>query len=311
MKKSTDIRTGEWAARWADIKYTLYLLRKNPLVMLGSLIALFFIFLSLFASFIVDPNLANEKFFERKLVWDEDSIINWGPGINTYDGPEEFYLGTDTWGRDLLKMIILAIPVDMENAVIITVLAATFGTIVGALAGYIGGLVDEIILRITDIFLALPALILALVFAVMLGRTLPTLRLALLLVWWPPYVRLMRGQILSEKEKGYVEALRGLGAGHLRILFTHIIPNSIYPILVQATLDFGGVILVFSALMFLGFSPSPTIPEIGNLAAAGYGHIFEAPWLIVFPGLTMLIIALAFNLVGDGLRDVLDPKLRR
>ncbi|MGD8545587.1 MAG: ABC transporter permease [Candidatus Bathyarchaeota archaeon] len=311
MKKSTDIRTGEWAARWADIKYTLYLLRKNPLVMLGSLIALFFIFLSLFASFIVDPNLANEKFFERKLVWDEDSIINWGPGINTYDGPEEFYLGTDTWGRDLLKMIILAIPVDMENAVIITVLAATFGTIVGALAGYIGGLVDEIILRITDIFLALPALILALVFAVMLGRTLPTLRLALLLVWWPPYVRLMRGQILSEKEKGYVEALRGLGAGHLRILFTHIIPNSIYPILVQATLDFGGVILVFSALMFLGFSPSPTIPELGNLAAAGYGHIFEAPWLIVFPGLTMLIIALAFNLVGDGLRDVLDPKLRR
>jgi peptide/nickel transport system permease protein len=145
----------------------------------------------------------------------------------------------------------------------------------------------------------------------MFGRNLETLRLALLLVWWPPYVRLMRGQILSEKEKGYVEALRGLGAGHLRILFNHIIPNSIYPILVQATLDFGGVILTFSALMFLGFSPSPSLPELGNLAAAGYEHIFEAPWLIVFPGLTMLIIALAFNLVGDGLRDVLDPKLRR
>ncbi len=311
MSRSADTRTGEWAARWADIKYTLYLLRKNPLVMLGSLIAIFFVVLSLLATFIVNPDLANQKIFERKLVWDKDSIINWGPGIATWEGPEEFYLGTDTWGRDLLKMIILAIPIDMENAVIITTLAVTFGTIIGALAGYIGGLVDEAILRITDIFLAFPALILALVFAAVLGRTIPTLRLALLLVWWPPYVRLMRGQILSEKEKGYVEALRGLGAGHLRTLFLHIIPNSIYPILVQATLDFGGVILVFSALMFLGFSPSPTLPELGNLAAAGYNHIFEAPWLIVFPGLTMLIIALAFNLVGDGLRDVLDPKLRR
>ncbi len=311
MSNNSGTRTGEWAARWADLKYTLYLLRKNPLVMLGSLIAIFFVVLSLLATFIVDPDLANQKLFERKLVWDKDSIINWGPGIETWDGPEEFYLGTDTWGRDLLKMIILAIPVDMENAVIITISAVTFGTIVGALAGYIGGLVDEAILRITDIFLAFPALVLALVFAAVLGRSIPTLRLALLLVWWPPYVRLMRGQILSEKEKGYVEALRGLGAGHLRTLFFHIIPNSIYPILVQATLDFGGVILVFSALMFLGFSPSPSLPELGNLAAAGYGHIFEAPWLIVFPGLTMLIISLAFNLVGDGLRDVLDPKLRR
>jgi peptide/nickel transport system permease protein len=121
----------------------------------------------------------------------------------------------------------------------------------------------------------------------------------------------MRGQVLSEKEKAYVEALRALGAGHFRILFRHIIPNSIYPILVQATLDFGGVILTFSALMFLGFSPSPALPELGNLAADGYQHIFDAPWLIVFPGLTMLLIALAFNLVGDGLRDVLDPRLRR
>ncbi len=244
-------------------------------------------------------------------MWDKDSIINWGPGIAVYEGPEEIYLGTDSWGRDLLKMIILAIPVDMENAIIITLGAAAFGTLIGALAGYVGGIVDEAVLRITDIFLAFPALVLALVFAALFGRSLETLRLALLLVWWPPYVRLMRGQILSEKERGYVEALRGLGAGHLRILFAHIIPNAIYPILVQGTLDFGNVILTFSALMFLGFSPTPSLPELGNLAASGYEHIFEAPWLIVFPGLTMLIIALAFNLVGDGLRDVLDPKLRR
>jgi len=318
MKKvGTEARTGEWAARWADFKYTIFLMRKNPLVMLGSIIAIFFIALSLLATFIVDPNLATPRGyggsypFERSYVWSEGHIINWGPGIALYDGPEFFYLGTDRWGRDLLAMIILAIPVDMENAVIIVVGASIFGTLLGALAGYIGGVLDEAILRITDIFLAFPALVLALVFAAMLGRSIPTLRLALLLVWWPPYVRLMRGQILSEKGKTYVEALRALGAGHLRVLFRHIIPNSIYPILVQATLDFGGVILTFSALMFLGFSPTPSLPELGNLAAVGYGHMFDAPWLIIFPGLTMLLIALAFNLVGDGLRDVLDPRLRR
>ncbi len=312
------LRTGEWAARWADLKYTLFLLRRNPLVMLGAVISIFFIVLALTSNYIVSPDLAaprgypnNVYPFERRYAWNSNSLINWGPGIHLYDGPEFFLLGTDGWGRDLLKMIILALPVDIENAVIIVVGAAAFGTLLGALAGYIGGAIDEAVLRITDIFLAFPGLVLALVFAAMFGRSIPTLRLAILLVWWPPYVRLMRGQILGEKEKTYVEALRALGAGHLRILFRHIIPNSIYPILVQATLDFGGVILTFSALMFLGFSPTPSLPELGNLAADGYQHMFDAPWLIIFPGLTMLLIALAFNLVGDGLRDVLDPRLRR
>ncbi len=363
-------RTGEWEARWADFKYTLHLLRRNPLVLVGSLMALFFVILALLSNFIVDPALAkphgypefgNHYPFQRSYVWSKGHFINWGPGIQLYEGPGFFYLGTDGWGRDLLKMIVLALPVDMENAVIITLVAATFGTLLGMLAGYAGGVIDEAILRVTDIFFAFPALVLALVFAAMFGRTLPTLRLAIILVWWPPYVRLMRGQILSEKEKSYVEALRALGAGypktflviqervrvvsnkiaalggggrfgflqifqrvisgildqlslfgmHLRILFKHILLNSIYPVLVQATLDFGGVILTFSALMFLGFSPSPSLPELGNLASDGYSHVFDAPWLIVFSGLTMLVIALAFNLVGDGLRDVLDPKLRR
>ncbi len=313
-------RKGEWAARWADLKYTLYLLRKNPLVMIGSVMALFFIILSILANYIVDPKLATPagypQFggnypFQRSYAWSDGHFLRWGPGIYYYPGPEFFYLGTDGWGRDLFQMIILAIPVDIENAIIVTLGAAAFGTLIGALAGYIGGVIDEAILRITDIFFAFPALVLALVFAAMFGRSLETLRLALLLVWWPPYVRLMRGQILSEKEKSYVEALRALGAGHLRTLFMHIIPNAIYPILVQATLDFGNVVLTFSALMFLGFSPSPSLPELGNLASDGYFHIFDAPWLIMFPGLTMLVIALAFNLVGDGLRDVLDPRLRR
>jgi peptide/nickel transport system permease protein len=311
-------RRGEWEARLADIKYSLYLLRKNPLVMAGTLIAAFFILLALLANIIVDPKLAYPEGypggmypFERKYVWNANHFIQWGPGVSLYYGPEFFPLGTDSYGRDLLKMIILAIPVDLYYATIITIVSAIIGTLIGAVASYAGGIADEIVLRITDIFFAFPALVLALVFASILGRSLETLTLALILVWWPPYTRLMRGQVLSEKEKPYVEALKALGASNIRILFRHIIPNAIFPILVQATMDFGGVILTFSALMFLGFSPSPAIPELGNLAADGYGHIFDAPWVILFPGLTMLIISLAFNLVGDGLRDVLDPRLRR
>jgi peptide/nickel transport system permease protein len=365
------VRTSEWAARLADLKYTLYLLRRNPLVLIGTMMSIFFIILALSANYIVNPRLANptgypeyggQYPFSRSYVWN-NHIINWGSGVHIYPGPEFFYLGTDGWGRDLFQMIILAIPVDIENAIIITLAATAFGTFLGALAGYIGGKIDETILRITDIFFAFPGLVLALVFAAMFGRSIPTLRLAILLVWWPSYVRLMRGQILAEKEKAYVEALRALGTGysttalkvqklsndamheiaklgknikillllknlvnklvgsilsemvvlgmHMRILFRHIALNSIYPILVQATMDFGGVILTFSALMFLGFSPSPALPELGNLASDGYLHIFDAPWLIIFPGLTILLISLAFNLVGDSLRDVLDPRLRR
>jgi len=362
MKNWLGTRKGDWSARVADLKYTLYLLRRNPLVVAGSLLSLFFIILALTATLIVDPNLAGTFDYSKKYVW-SNKILNWGLGTQIYSGPEYFSLGTDGYGRDLLQMIILAIPLDMENAFIVTVAASIIGLTIGALAGYIGGAIDEAVLRITDIFFAFPGLILALVFAAMFGRTIPSLRLAILLVWWPTYVRLMRGQVLGEKEKAYVEALRALGAGppktlytirghanavlhdliklgrhnrilvawtklvdrilggfideivtvrgHLRILFRHILPNSIYPILVQATLDFGGVILTFSALMFLGFSPSPALPELGNLASDGYLHIFEAPWVLIFPGLTILIIALAFNLVGDGLRDVLDPRLRR
>jgi len=318
QSRSSEVRKGEWEARLADMKYTLYLFRKNPLVMSGTIISLFFITLALLANIIVDPNLAYPEGysnaiypFERKYMWSVDNMINWGPGIALYHGPEFFYLGTDGWGRDLLKMVVLAIPIDLYYAVIITIGAAVFGTLLGAIAGYIGGVMDEALLRITDVFFAFPPLVLALVFAAMFGRTLETLVLSLVLVWWPPYVRLIRGQVLSEKEKPYVEALRALGASHSRILFRHVLLNSIYPILVQVTMDFGGVILTFSALMFLGFSPSPALPELGNLASDGYGHVFDAPWVIFFPGLTMLIISLAFNLVGDGLRDILDPRLRR
>jgi peptide/nickel transport system permease protein len=306
----TYVTRGERQARIAELKYALHLMRQNRLVLSGSILVIFFVILSATATTIVSPDQAFNLNFSQSYCW-PSSIISWTALAATCPQRSNFLLGTDGFGRDLLKMIILAIPLDISIALTIVAAATAFGVTVGSVAGWVGGKFDEIILRITDIFFAFPSLVLALVFAALFGRTIQNLTVAVLLVWWPIYVRLMRGQVLVEKEKTYVEALKSLGVKPARLLLLHIIPNAIYPILVQMTLDIGGVILTFSALMFLGFSPDPALPELGNLAADGIGHVFTAPWLIVFPGVTILAIALAFNLVGDGLRDVLDPRLRR
>lgn len=306
----SDTRESETKAKIAELKYAIYLLRQNPLVLAGSVLVIFFLFIALTATLFVSPDTAAQFEFSRSYCW-SSSIFSWTPLAAVCPPRSNLLLGTDGFGRSVLDMIILSVPLDISIAFVIVVSATVFGVFLGSVAGWVGGKFDEAMLRITDIFLAFPGLVLALVFAALFGRTIQTLTFAVLLVWWPTYVRLARGQVLVEKEKTYVEALKALGVHPLRIVVFHVIPNSIYPIIVQMSLDIGGVILTFSALMFLGFSPSPALPELGNLASDGIGHVFTAPWLIVFPGLTILVIALAFNLVGDGLRDILDPRLRR
>ena len=257
-----------------------------------------------------DPQATYQVDFAQRYCWN-NPLFDWGTQHSTCNPGTSYLLGTDGFGRDMFRMILIAIPLDLSIALIIVITATLFGVAIGAVAAYAGGKIDEVLLRITDIFFAFPGLILALVLAAVFGRTMTTLVIAVLVVFWPTYVRLIRGQILAEKEKNYVEALRSLGMSSKRILFMHVLPNSIYPVLVQSTLDIGGVILTFSALMFLGFSPTPALPELGNLASDGIGQIFIAPWLILFPGVTIVVISLAFNLIGDGIRDVLDPRLRR
>jgi len=298
------------SAYFDEIRHSLNLLFKNKLVLAGIVMSVFFILVAIFAPIIVNPKAANDIKFPQAYCW-SNPFFNWGTQAKACPANVNFPIGSDGFGRNLLSMIILAIPLDLSIALEIVGSALAIGILLGAVAGFLGGWVDELILRITDIFFAFPFLILALVFAAVLGRTVGNLELAILLVWWPVYVRLIRGQILSEKNKAYVEALRAVGVGRARVLFYHLIPNSIYPLLVQATLDIGGVILTFSALVFLGFTPTPALPELGNLAADGINQIFTAPWLLVIPGLVILLISLSFNLVGDGLRDVLDPRLRR
>jgi len=305
-------RSGAAYGRRADLRYALHLLRGNPIVLAGVAISVASVLLALLSPLIVNPTSWDQQPLNLRLCWN-NPLINWQIA-NVFDcgGSTAVYpLGTDSYGRSLLQMIILAIPVDLEVAFEVVASAVVIGVFFGGLAGYKGGIIDEAILRVTDVFLAIPGILLAIVLIVVLGRSLPTLTIAVLVTWWPYYVRLMRSQVLSEKEKPYVERLRAMGAGGIRILYGHIVPNSIYPILVQATLDIGSVILTVSALTFIGLPPSPLLPELGNLANQGIQYIFTAPWLILFPGLTILIISLGFNLLGGGIMIEIDTRLRR
>jgi peptide/nickel transport system permease protein len=299
------------SGRAAEIRYALHLARKNPLVLIGTTIAIASVLIAIFSGTLVNPNAWKFTNLSAKLCWNNPAInwnlVNIAPCPGTITHP----LGTDLYGRDVLNMIVLGLPIDLEISFAIVLSAFAIGVVVGSVAAYAGGYLDEAILRITDIFFAFPGLVLAIVLVTVFGRNLTMLTIAVLVVWWPLYVRLVRSQILTEKEKPYAEALRATGAGRFRILFLHIIPNSIYPVLVQVTLDVGGVILTFSSLMFLGFAPSPLTPELGKLVSDGINFVSIAPWLIVFPGLTIVIVALGFNLLGDGIRDILDPRLRR
>ena len=310
MTETEQVPKRALTGRKAELRHAVVLYKQNPVVVAGSIIAAGSILLAVLSGFLVDPNLWRYEQLGQRLCWNNPAFT-W-PIPNIFDCPGATYLlGTDAYGRNLLQMIILALPLDLEISLTIVASATAIGVVLGSFAAYAGGKIDEAILRVTDIFFALPGLVLAIVLMTVLGRTLENLTIAVLVTWWPIYVRLIRSQVLSEKEKPYVEALRSTGASPFRVLFLHILPNTIYPVLVQMTLDIGNVILTFSALMFLGFSPNPLLPELGNLVTDGIDYVFTAPWLIVFPGLTIVIVVLGFNLLGDGVRDVLDPRLRR
>jgi peptide/nickel transport system permease protein len=315
-EKQYDSGKADERNRAADFRHTLHLARRNPLVLSGIIIAAGTVLLAALSGFIVNPSSYKDLHFPLVLCWN-NPLYTWNiPNLKVCPGNTAFPLGTDNYGRNLLSMIILAVPLDLEVSVTVVASAILIGIALGGTAAYLGGWVDEVILRTTDVFFAIPTLVLGLVLLVTLGQVFPKsgfdiLTLALVIIWWPYYARLVRSQVIAEKQKPYVQALRSVGAGNLRILFRHIIRNSIYPIFVQASLDIGGVILTFSAFTFLGFSPNPEIPELGNLVNAGINNAFIAPWLILFPGLMIVIISLGFNLLGDGLRDLLDPRLRR
>jgi peptide/nickel transport system permease protein len=221
----------------------------------------------------------------------------------------QHWFGTDDFGRDLFSLVLLAASLDLRVALSVVLGALLVGTALGAVAGLVSRL-DEPIMRATDIFLSIPSLVLAMAIASVLGRSVQNLAIALVFVSWPIYCRLMRGQVLSEKQKPYVKALRTLGVGHTRMIFLHVVPNTVFPVIARAPADVGLILITMAALSYIGFGPGPYVPEWGSLVAAGQTYIFQAPWLVFFPGVAIFLTSLSLNLVGDWARDVFDPRLR-
>jgi peptide/nickel transport system permease protein len=223
----------------------------------------------------------------------------------------EHPFGTDSVGRDNLSRILIGAQISLLIAAIVVPLAAFIGTMLGALAGYVGGVLSEVVMRLTDIFMTIPALILAVTIAAALGASLTNTAIAIAVVRWPLYTRLVHGQVLKLREEGYVEAAQSIGASGQRIILRHIIPNAMSPIIVQMSLDVGFAILTTAALGFLGIGVRPPTPEWGTMVSEGRSSFPIYWWNVTFPGLAIFVTVLAFNLFGDGLRDLLDPRTRR
>lgn len=223
----------------------------------------------------------------------------------------EYLFGTDKLGRDILSRMLYGARISLIVGVAVVALAGGVGTLLGLVAGYLGGWIDEAIMRLTDIFFAFPALILAMAIAGSLGPSLRNALIAISVVSWPVYARLIRGQVLALKQREFIQAARALGTPEWRIVLLHLLPNTLAPLLVQTSFDMGAAITAVAGLSFIGFGAQPPTPEWGVMISEGRNYITTQWWLTTIPALAILLIVGGFNLLGDGLRDALDPRSGR
>ncbi|MFO1056361.1 MAG: ABC transporter permease subunit [Dongiaceae bacterium] len=275
-------------------------LRANRGAMLGLLTILFILLCAIFAG-VIAPHDPAEQFRDNTLM----------PPVWNEGGSWSFPLGTDDIGRCILSRIIYGTRLSLLIGGIVVTLTLVAGTLLGMAAGFFGGLVDTIIMRVMDIVLAIPSLLLAIVIVSILGAGLLNAMIAVTITYLPHFARLTRASVMAEISKDYVVASRVAGAGRLRLMFDTILPNCVAPLIVQATLGFSNAILDAAALGFLGLGAQPPTPEWGTMLADSLKFLQRAPWVVTFPGLAILVTVIAFNLLGDGLRDALDPKLKR
>jgi peptide/nickel transport system permease protein len=268
-------------------------LRRNPLALFGLIIFAVWVAVSIFA-----PAIAPYGPLQQDIV-------------NRLQGPSAaHWFGTDQLGRDIFTRVLYGGRLSLPAGLMVVILAGFIGTALGAVAGFVGGWAEEGLMRMTEVFMAFPTIILAMAIAAALGPSLINAVLAMVVVWWPNYARVVRALVLTVKNNDYVDAARALGTSESRILWRTVLPNCIAPVLVLATLDLGNAILIFAGLSFLGLGPEPSSPEWGRMVADGIQY-FDQWWLAAFPGLAIFTVVIAFNFIGDGLGDSLDPKLRK
>ena len=282
--------------RWERLRYFMHLSKKNPLFLIGLGVVVLLIVAAVFAPWIT-PYPEDAKYaikFASKLE---------PPSM-------DHFFGTDALGRDIFTRVVFGARMSIKIGVTVLVIALVLGVPLGLVAGYFGGRIDDIIMRISDIFLAFPSLLLPLIIAAALGPSITNAMIAIAVAWFPWYVRIVRAQVLTVKEQLYVEAARSIGVSRFSILVKHVLPNSMAPVIIQASMDMGYTILTAAGLSFIGVGARPPTVEWGLMITDARAYFLDFWWTVTFPGLAIFVTVLAFNLVGDGLRDILDPKVR-
>jgi len=269
--------------------------RRNRLALLGLVIVVALMLVAAFAPWIATHGPYDQNLSQRLLP----------PGAKGH------WLGTDEFGRDIFSRLVYGARVTLYIVVLVALIVAPIGLIIGTASGYIGGWIDAALMRITDIFLAFPSLILALAFVAALGPGIENAVIAIALTSWPPYARIARAETLTIRHSDYISVARIQGAGTGRILFRHVMPLCVSSLTVRVTLDMAGIILTAAGLGFLGLGAQPPMAEWGAMVSAGRRYILDQWWVATIPGIAIFVVSLAFNLLGDGLRDVLDPRQKR
>jgi len=287
LRKTKVKRRGQLRSIWNRYK-------RNKLAMVGLFLMALLVFFSLSAHFIVDYDKAIHQNMQER--FQEPSL--------------KHIFGTDQYGRDIFARIIHGAKISIFMGLFNVAIALTIGSIIGSVAGYYGGYIDGIVMRIMDVFLAIPQTLLAISIVAVLGQGVINLMIALIISAIPKFARIVRSAILTVRGQEYIEAARAYGTNDMRIIFKHVMPNAIGPIIVQATLDMAFAILSIASLSFLGLGISPPTPEWGSMLSEGKTYMRDYSYLVVFPGIAIVITVLALNLIGDGLRDALDPRLR-
>jgi peptide/nickel transport system permease protein len=286
---TTETPASRRQARFGQAYRQWLALRKNPLALIGLIIVVALLLVAAFAPLIAPYDPLAQNLSQRLLP---PSATHW--------------FGTDALGRDIFSRIVHGARITLAIVVLVVISVGPVGLLIGTVAGYFGGWVDTVLMRVTDVFLAFPRLVLALAFVAVLGPGIENAVIAIACTAWPPYARVARAETLVIRNADYIAAVRLQGAGHGRIILGHVVPMCLSSVIVRTTLDMAGIILTAAGLGFLGLGAQPPLPEWGAMIATGREFIFDQWWVAAFPGLAICLVALGFNLLGDGLRDVLD-----